>query len=252
VLPHRRGRRAADHGLVIGASAPDDATVVAALVANVLSLVGLLCFGWSIWTAVAIYWLENLLTLPALAVRIRRAFPHLSDAEVEAYLRDRESERSGGVTEASRLRAALASRGRAGAARYAAWRFLSFYGAFALAHGLFVFILGFFSTAIALDDPDMMPSLDAFDWPALVVAALAIGAAEAIGLRLDRWPAMPDVGAYTRRMIALHVTIVLGAFALTLFGGIGVAVLFVVFKTVADLGLGARTREALARRAGAR
>lgn len=222
--------------------------MIASLVANLLSLGGLLFLGWSIWTAVAIYWLENLLALPALAVRIQRAFPHLSDAELDAYLRDRESERSGGVTEASRLRGALAAHGRAGAARYAAWRFLSFYGVFALAHGLFVFVLGFFSTAIALDDPEMLPSLDAFDWPALAVAALAIGAAEVITLRLDPGPAMPDVGAYTQRMIVLHVTIVLGAFALTLFGGVGVAVLFVALKTLADLGLGSRARGALARR----
>jgi hypothetical protein len=224
--------------------------VIASLVANLASLAGLLFLGWSVWMAVAIYWLENLLSLPAIAVRIQRAFPHLSDADLEAYLADRESESSGGVTEATRVRAALASRGRAGAAGYAARRFLAFYGVFALAHGLFVFVLGFFSSAIAADDPEALPDLAVFDWPALALAALLIAAAEIVGLRLDRRPVMPDVGAYTRRMIVLHVTIVLGAFALTLFGSVALAVFFVALKTLADLGLGSRARSALDRRTG--
>ncbi len=224
--------------------------MIASLVANLLSLGGLLFLGWSIWMAVAIYWLENLLTLPAIATRIARAFPHLSDDELAAYLADRESERSNGVTEASRLRRVIEERGRAGAARYAAWRFLTFYGVFALAHGLFVFILGAFSASIAAGDEDIEPTLAVFDGPALVLAAVLIAAAEIAGLWFDRRPTMPDVGAYTRRMIVLHVTIVLGAFALTLFGGFALAVLFVALKTLADLGLGAKAREAVARRPG--
>lgn len=226
--------------------------MIASLVANLASLAGLLFLGWSVWMAVAIYWLENLLTLPAIAVRIRRAFPLLSDDELEAYLAGRESERSGGVTEASRLRSALAARGRAGAAGYAARRFLEFYGAFALAHGLFVFVLGFFSSAIAADDPEALPDLAVFDWPALVLAALLIAGAEIVGLRLDPRPVMPDIGAYTRRMIVLHVTIILGAFALTIFGSVALAVFFVALKTLADLGFGSRARGALGSRVGAR
>jgi Family of unknown function (DUF6498) len=244
-------RRCDDDWIAAGPSWPQDAVVIASLVANLVSLGGLLFLGWSVWMAVAIYWLENLLTLPAIAVRIRRAFPLLSDRDLEAYLAGRESERSGGVTEASRLRAALAARGRVGAAGYAARRFLTFYGVFALAHGLFVFVLGSLSSVIAADDAEALPDLGVFDWPALALAALLIAAAEIVGLRLDRRPIMPDVGAYTRRMIVLHVTIILGALALTMFGSVALAIFFIALKTLADLGLGARARGALDRRTGA-
>jgi hypothetical protein len=194
---------------------------------------------------VAVYWLENLLSLPALAVRIRRAFPHLRDDELGAYLEDRASESSGGVSEATRLRAVLAERGRAGAGSFAAWRFLSFYGAFAVAHGLFVLFIGAFSDAIAVGAAAAEPNLGVFDWPALGLAALVILAAEGLGLWLDRRPIMPDVGAYTRRMIVLHVTIIVGALALTLAGGTALAVLFVALKTLADAGAGTRVRRAM-------
>lgn len=226
--------------------------MIASLVANLASLAGLLFLGWSVWMAVAIYWLENLLTLPALAVRIRRAFPHLSDAELQGYLAGRETESSGGVSEARRLRAVLAERGRAGAAGFAARRFLAFYGAFALAHGLFVFFLGIFSSAIAAEDPEALPDLAVFDWPALALAALLIAGAEIVGLRLDRRPIMPDVGAYSRRMIVLHVTIVIGALALTLLGGVALAIFFVALKTIADLGVGSRALRRVPGRTAAR
>jgi len=218
--------------------------VIASLVANVAALGGLVFLGWSIWMAVAVYWLENAISLPVLAVRVRRAFPLLTDEQLEAYLAARDQESTGGVSEGRRLRAVLAERGRAGAARYAARRLVLFYGAFAAAHGLFVFIFGIFSTAIATDDPEAVPDLAVFDWPALLLAGVVILGAELLGLRLDRRPLMPDVGAYTGRMIVLHVTIVLGAFALTLLGATAVAVLFVALKTAADLRVMAQARRA--------
>lgn len=222
--------------------------MIVSLIANLAALGGLLFLGWSVWMAVAIYWLENLLTLPAVAVRIRRAFPHLTDVELAEYLADRDSESSGGVSEGRRLRGVIAERGRAGAARFAAWRFLSFYGAFALAHGLFVFVLGFFSTAMASGETEAVPDLAVFDWRALVLAGLLIGGAEVLGLWLDRRPVMPDVDAYTRRMIVLHVTIIVGALLLTALGSVALAVFFVALKTVADLGGGERARRAWPRR----
>lgn len=218
--------------------------MIASLVANVAALAGLVFLGWSIWMAVAIYWLENAISLPVLAVRVRRAFPRLTDEQLEAYLSARDQESTNGVSEGSRLRAVLVERGRAGAARYAARRLVLFYGVFAAAHGLFVFFLGIFSTAIAADDPEAVPDLAVFDWPALLLAGVVILGAELLGLRLDRRPVMPDVGAYTGRMIVLHVTIVLGAFALTLLGATAVAVLFVALKTAADLRGMARARRA--------
>lgn len=227
--PDRGGRRIASDD-----RRPHHGRVIVSLVTNLLALVGLLFLGWSVWMAVAVYWLENLLSLPAAAIRIRRAFPHLTEAELEAYLAGRESERSGGVTEASRLRAVIAERGLAGAAPYAARRFVTFYGAFALAHGGVVFVLGFISST-------------GFDWLALLLAALVILAAEALSLRLDRRPIMPDVGAYTGRMIVLHATIIFGGLALTLFGGTGLAVVFVGLKLLFDIGTAVRARRGEAR-----
>jgi hypothetical protein len=221
--------------------------VIVSLIANLAVLGGLVLLDWSVWMAVAVYWLENVITLPALAIRIRRAFPHQTDAELGAYLAGRDSESSGGVSEGHRLRGVIAQRGRAGAAQFAASRFLSFYGAFALAHGLFVFVLGFFSSAFTGDQPDPTPDLAVFDWRALAVAGLLIGAAEALDLWLDRRPIMPDVDAYTRRMIVLHVTIIVGALLLTVLGSVALAVFFVALKTIADLGAGGRARRALAR-----
>jgi hypothetical protein len=47
---------------------------------------------------------------------------------------------------------------------------------------------------------------------------------------------IPDTGADTRRMVVLHLTIILG-FALTIAGGAAHAVVFAALRTVADLGV---------------
>jgi hypothetical protein len=121
---------------------PQHPGVLSALVANLYSLAGLLFFGWSIWTAVAIYWAENMIRIPFVAWRIRRAFPHLSDEEREDYIAARDAEKTNGVPEGRLLREVLARDGLDAAARHAGRRFLLFYGVFALAHGFFVFMLG--------------------------------------------------------------------------------------------------------------
>lgn len=225
--------------------------MIASLVANVVALVGLLFLGWSVWTAVAIYWLENVLSLPVLWYRVRRGFPRMSHRELEAYLAARDSESSNGVSEGGRLRAVVAREGQSRAAGYAARRLVVFYGFFAAAHGVFVFVLGIFSTSMAAGATEGAPDLAAFDWRAIAVAGLLILAADLLGLRLDRRPVMPDVGAYTGRMIVLHVTIVLGAFAITIFGGAGLAILFVALKTAADLATAERSRRRAPGTAGA-
>jgi hypothetical protein len=223
--------------------------MIAAFIANGISLLGLVLLGWSVWMAVAIYWLENVLTLPVLAYRIRRAFPLLSAEELEAYLAARDGESTNGVSEGGRLRAVIAARGQAAAAAFAARRFLLFFGAFALGHGVFVFVLGIFSTSMAAGEAEAVPDISVFDGRALLLAALLILGGELLGLWLEREPAMPDVAGYTSRMIVLHVTIVIGAFVLTFFGGAALAVLFVGLKTLADLGVGSRARRAVARSA---
>lgn len=211
--------------------------MIATFLANAFALVGLLFLGWSVWTVVAIYWIENLVHLPILGHRIARAFPHLSPAEREAYLAARDSERTNGVSEGLRLREALRELGPERTGVLAGRRFLVFYGAFALGHGLFVFLLGVF-TASEADGAGDAVDLSVFDPVAILGAGLVLLVAEFAALRMDPRPVMPDTGAYTRRMVVLHLTIVFGAFALAATGAAGLAVLFVALKTIADLGVG--------------
>lgn len=210
--------------------------MLTSLFANLLSLFGLLFLGWSLWTVVAIYWIENLVHLPFLARRIARAFPHLTPTQLEAYLKARDSERSNGVNEGQRLRDAIRDHGLAEVGQLAGWRFLVFYGAFALAHGLFVFLIG--GVAASGELPADTLDFGVFEPLAILGAGLALAITEAIALRLDPKPAMPDTGAYTRRMVVLHLTVIFGGFALTVAGGAALAVVFVALKTVADLGVG--------------
>jgi hypothetical protein len=214
-----------DHGPVLGI-----------LVANAVSLAGLLLWGWSIWMAVAIYWLESALRLPVLAYRIRRAFPHLTAEQREAYLAARDLERTNGVSEGSRLRQVLASAGPERAGIVASRRFLTFYGMFALVQGVFVLGLGMGAQSI-IEHRDLELDVAVFDPLALALAGLTILVAELVGSWLDPRLELPEVTAYTRRTLVLQVTIVIGAFVLTVAGATGLAVLFIALKTLDDLGL---------------
>jgi hypothetical protein len=221
---------------------PQHPGVLSALVANLYSLAGLLFFGWSIWTAVAIYWAENMIRIPFVAWRIRRAFPHLSEEEREDYIAARDMEKTNGVPEGRLLREVLARDGLDAAARHAGRRFLLFYGVFALAHGFFVFMLG------GLWAPEMDPAgaagVSAFDPVGIGLAAASVLFVELVMLRLDRAPVMPDVTGYTTRTLVLHVTIVVGAFLVMMLDARALAVLFILLKTVADLGAWRATRRA--------
>ena len=227
-----------------GPSMPQHPRVLTALIANSYSLVGLLFFGWSIWTAVAIYWAENMIRIPFLAWRIRRAFPHFTDEEREAYMTARDSEKTNGVPEGRLLREVLAQDGLDAAARHAGRRFLLFYGVFALAHGFFVLMLG--GLWAPEMDPEGAAGVAAFDPVGIALAAASILLVELVLLRLDRAPVMPDVTGYTTRTLVLHVTIVVGAFLVMLLDARALAVLFIVLKTAADLGAWRATRRAAA------
>lgn len=190
----------------------------AVLVGNLVPLVGVRYWGWSLAVLLVVYWLESgvvgLLTLPRIAL-----------AGVDRPLR-------------AALGALLAGEWTPG--RSDAGFFLLHYGIFWVVHGVFVAVL----VVGAVGGPSLSSSLPS-------AGAVAVGAVGLLGGHLGPFVLgyLAD-GGYRRttpdreflppyaRVVALHLTIVLGAFALSFVGtALVLLVLLVVFKTVGELAL---------------
>jgi hypothetical protein len=209
--------------------------VVVALVTNGLILVGLVFLGWSVWTAVAIYWLEAILHAPAHGWRLRQALPSLSDDELEAYLQARDREFRNGRSSGSRIREALAAGGREAAARAAGWEVVKFWGGLTAVMCIFLFVGGGAAGARSLGLANGF-DLGLFDWGAIALGGAVVAASEAATLYLDRRPSMAELGAYARRATAIFLVAILAAVGFV--DGSGSVVLacgFVVLRLLVDL-----------------
>jgi hypothetical protein len=205
----------------IGSSA---GAVVALVTANLVPLAGVLWFGWSVWTILIVYWLEN---------GIVGLFNVLKMAVV------------------------------AGAGKLAVIPFfIVHYGMFWFVHGVFVLTLPTFTGLGASDGlaqpMPLFPSegglgsvnLDSRpigpDGTSIVVAGIGLFLSHGLSYVLNfvrggeyrRVTATQLMFAPYRRVVTLHLTIILGALAVAAFGATLVPLLILIgIKTAIDLGL---------------
>jgi hypothetical protein len=207
------------------------------IVANLVPLIGVLFFGWSLTTIVALYWLEN---------GVVGVFALAKIATAEGVEED-----PGTATINGRTLTAAELRNPATARLFLMPFFVVHYGMFWLVHGVFVW----FALPMIWEQMGGAtggPSLVACLW-ALPVLVLSHAASFVYNWWLggERYTSSPsrEMGAPYGRVVILHVTIVLGAFLVAFLGSpIWALVLMVGLKTVADLAAHLAERQ----RAGAR
>ncbi|HEX7346083.1 MAG TPA: DUF6498-containing protein [Candidatus Limnocylindrales bacterium] len=194
--------------------------VAALVIANLIPLVGVLFFGWSVWNILVIYWLENGIVGVINVLKMSSAT----------------GEEATGFAAALRINGQPAtSMSKLGLIPF----FAMHYGIFWFVHGIFVLTLPAFLSLAS----DTSLSLD----PGPVLFA-AIGLAVSHGLSF--WWNFLRGGEYRRttpaalmfapyrRLIALHLTIIFGAMAVMFTGAPVAAVAILVgVKTLLDLGL---------------
>lgn len=215
-------------------------SILAALTANGLLAAGLLIWGWSIWTAIAAIWIENLVEMPFLANRIRRALDALPPDQLATYLRVSRAEldvHAPGFG-LERLRRILVGDPPARTGSDAARHFLLFWIPFLGVLGLFLATFGLM-TGLESHAGELVLARTPFDGVGLLGVGAGVLLAELVTLWLDRRAArlMPDTSGFERRFILLTLIVVLAGWVLGLLGPASglVAAAFVAMKTVADL-----------------
>ena len=187
------------------------------LVANAVPLVGVVAFGWSAHALLVIYWLESAVVGASFYAKIRRARGEDDPAALPSMsFNDRAIESFVGEESAT-------------IARF----YLTHYGGFWAIHGFFVLAFGLAMPALRVADPLVV-----------AVAVLPLAGYHVVSYRSnfvgDReyervGPVTMMVEPY-RRVLVLHVTVVLGAFAVAALGTpFGMVALLVVLKTALDL-----------------
>jgi hypothetical protein len=193
-------------------------TAVALVAGNLVPLVGVVAFGWDLFTLLLVYWLENAIVGASYVARILRAEGEDVPADLPSMsFNDRSV--SSFVGDSNRAIAKF---------------FVGHYFGFWVGHGIFVVVLG-----LTLFGGTSLPS------PLIVGAALvSLAASHAYSYRVNfvgrgeyerLGPVRLMIDPY-RRVIVLHVTIVLGAFAVELLGTpVGALVVMVLMKIAVDL-----------------
>lgn len=198
--------------------------VVALVAANLVPLVGALFLGWNVWTILIIYWLENGIVGAFNVLKMLRAQGTASTGSANWTVNGRPA--------ASMSRAALVP------------FFVMHYGMFWLVHGLFVLIMPVFGglAADGTSGPDMTEGMSIWT---ILFAAVALAISHAVSF----WSNYLRGGEYRRvspasqmfapygRLVALHVTIILGAMAVSITGAPAAALaILVALKIVLDVG----------------
>jgi hypothetical protein len=198
--------------------------VVALVVANLIPLVGALWFGWNVWTILIIYWLENGVVGVVNVLKMRKA----EGSEVGGAA----NWRINGRPATSVARGALIP------------FFVMHYGMFWIGHGIFVLLMPVFG-GIGTDGspgPDMTQGVS-IGTIAFAVALLAIS--HGVSYRLNfvgngeyrRVSPVSQMFAPYGRLVILHITIIVGAMAISLTGAPAAALaILVVLKIVLDVG----------------
>lgn len=195
--------------------------LVALVIANAIPLIGVLWFGWSVWTILIVYWLENGIVGFFNVLKIQKA-EGTGETSMRATLNGRPID--------AQSRPALAT------------FFLIHYGMFWVVHGIFVFTLPLFALAGTGSTSDLTSDTR----PATILFAIV---ALTVSHGLSYWFNFIKGGEYRRvspasqmfapygRLVVLHITIIVGGMAIAFTGAPASAVaILVVLKTVLDVG----------------
>lgn len=196
--------------------------VLALIAANAIPLLGVLFFGWNVWTILIVYWLEN---------GIVGAFNIAKMAKAEGD--------DTGSLGAIRINGRPAS----SAATFGLIPFfVMHYGIFWTVHGVFVLTLPVFGSIGPDGGSDMTAG---FNPVTILVAVVALTISHAVSF----WFNFLGAGEYRRvtaagqmfapygRLVVLHITIILGGAAIAFTGAPAAAiVILVLLKTLMDLG----------------
>ena len=193
--------------------------IAALVVANLIPLIGVLFFGWGVWNILVIYWLENGIVGVINILKMSTATGEETASGVTFMVNGRPAST---VTKVGLIPF-----------------FIVHYGIFWFVHGIFVLTLPAFFSLMS----DSAMTLDV--GPVLFAAAgLAISHGLSFwwnflhGGEYRRTAAAALMFAPYRRLVALHITIIFGAFAVMFTGAPAAAVaVLVAIKTAIDLGL---------------
>ena len=198
--------------------------VVALVVANLIPLAGVLFLGWNVWTILLLYWLENgVVGIYNVAKMLRAEGAETGDARFLVN----------GRPASSMSKASLVP------------FFCMHYGIFWVVHGVFVVLMPVFG--MASGDGAASPGILEGVAPLTILFALV---ALTISHGVSFWFNYIGRGEYRRatpsgqmfapygRLVVLHITIIVGAFAIGFTGAPEAAVvILVVLKIMLDLGL---------------
>ena len=193
--------------------------VVALVVANLIPLIGVLFFGWSVWNILVIYWLENGIVGVINVLKMSVATGDEVTPGVTLMVNGRPA------TSATKM----------GLIPF----FIVHYGIFWFVHGIFVLTLPAFFSLMSGDGMTL-------DLGPVVFAAVGLAISHGLsfwwnflhGGEDQRTTAAALMFAPYKRLVALHITIIFGAFAVMFTGAPAAAVaVLVAIKTAIDLGL---------------
>jgi hypothetical protein len=210
------------------------AALIALLVANAIPIVGVAFLGWSLWTILVLYWLENGIVGLWNVPKIARAeglpsgvgrFAKLSGQPVAAM-----------TTAAQRA--------------FTIPFFLFHYGLFWVVHGVFVFVLPFMfgftadRSSFPIGGGGRTDVMGPIDFGPVVVGAIALAISHGVSFfwnylgRAEYLTVSPVAQMFSPygRLLVLHLTIVFGAAVVAVLGSpIGLLLILVVGKTMLDL-----------------
>ena len=199
--------------------------VIALVAANAIPLLGVLFFGWNVWTILIVYWLEN---------GIVGLFNIAKMAKAEGDF----AGQPGSITLNGR---SVTSMAKLGLIPF----FVMHYGIFWLVHGVFVLTLPVFGS-MGPPGSDGGPDMtDGFRPVTILVAVIALSISHAVSY----WFNFVSAGEYRRvtaagqmfapygRLVVLHITIILGGIAIAFTGAPAAAIAILVgLKSLMDLG----------------
>jgi len=217
--------------------------VAALILANLVPLIGVLFFGWSVWNILIVYWLENGVVGFFNVLKILRA-----EGPVDPTSTWRMNGRPMNVV------------GRGAIAGF----FILHYGIFWFVHGVFVLTMPLFAgigsglaiSYVVVEDqfvngdyigttPPGADMTAGFEVGAVLLAVVALGISHGVSywfnyLRLGEYkrtsPAVQMFVPYGR-LVVLHVTIIIGGMAIAFTGAPAAALaILVVLKTAMDIG----------------
>lgn len=217
------------------AFAHSNATVLAALVgSNLVPLLGVLVFDWSIQGLLVVYWLESgiigLLNVPKIL--------SAHGAETSASRSEAAQLTSGGETVTlpdppeSIPETPAWRRENGGVALF----FIKHYGLFWLGHGVFIGIFPLIATGMAFVPRAALPTM--------AVGAGAVGVSHYVSYRQNylsggEWRTVPPgrrINAPYGRVMVMHLTIIFGAFVVARIDApVGVLVIMIGLKIALDI-----------------